>query len=162
HDIEIVVDLLSSDAVQVTEGDDVLIEGWGGAGPLPGRVRRVEPFGFTKVSALGIEEQRVNVIIDFTGDPAAWRRLGHGYRVEARIVTWRGDVLCLPLAALFRKGSDWAVFTVADGHARLRRVKIGHSNGSTAEVLDGLAAGDIVVLHPSDSVADGVAVTPRR
>jgi len=162
-DLEVVVDLLSADAVQVVEGADVLLTDWGGGAVLPGRVRTVEPYGFTKVSALGIEEQRVNVVIDFTGDAAARARLGHGYRVEVRIVVWRGsDVVKAPIGALFRSGSDWAVFVVEDGRARLRRLSIGRSNGEEAEVLDGLAPGDRVVLHPSDRVVDGSRLQARE
>jgi HlyD family secretion protein len=163
NDLEIKVDLLSSDAVKVKAGDAVIITGWGGAGNLTGRVRRVEPSGFTKVSALGIEEQRVNVIIDFTGDAAARAGLAHGYRVDAKIVIWKGtDVLTVPLGALFRDRSEWAVFTVADGEAHLTRVKIGHIGAFDAEVLDGLKAGDTVILHPSDRVEDGVSVERRN
>ncbi len=162
NDLEVVVDLLSQDAVKVVEGTRVLIEGWGGGQVLEGRVRRVEPYAFTKVSALGIEEQRVNVIVDFTDPEAAARALGHGYRVIARIVVWQGeDVLKLPLGALFRAGEDWAVFVYQDGRARLRQVTIGHRNDSEAEVLTGLEAGSQVVLHPSDRIADGVRITPR-
>ncbi|MEM9683710.1 MAG: HlyD family efflux transporter periplasmic adaptor subunit, partial [Pseudomonadota bacterium] len=133
-DLEIKVDLLSSDAVNVKEGDRVIIEGWGGPKALIGRVRRVEPSGFTKVSALGIEEQRVNVIIDFVGDPGEREGLAHGYRVDAKIVVWSGaDVLTVPLGALFRDGGKWAVFVVEEGTARLTRVEIGR-NGGVAEV----------------------------
>lgn len=162
RDLEIVVDLLSTDAVQIVEGAAVDIVRWGGDASLAGTVRRIEPYGFTKVSALGIEEQRVNVIIDFVGDAKAWAQLGHGYRVEARISVWRGeDVLKLPLSALLRESDRWAAFVAVDGRAQLRYVDIGHSNGLEAEVLDGLAAGDRVVLHPSDRIADGVAIAAR-
>jgi len=162
-DLEIKVDLLSSEAVKVKAGDAVVITGWGGAGNLAGRVRRVEPSGFTKVSALGIEEQRVNVIIDFVGDPAARTGLAHGYRVDAKIVIWKGtDVLTVPLGALFRDRSEWAVFTVAEGEAHLTRVKVGRIGAFDAEVLDGLKAGDTVILHPSDRVEDGVSVERRN
>ncbi len=161
-DLEIVVDLLSSDAVRVATGAEVLVEDWGGGDSLSARVRRVEPYGFTKVSALGIEEQRVNVLVDFTEPAARWRNLGHGYRVETRIVEWRGeDVLRLPLGALFRDGEAWAVFVMADGVARLRRIEIDHANGRRAEVTAGLAEGERVILHPSDLVADGVRVVAR-
>lgn len=162
RDLEIEVDLLSRDAVRVREGAPVLIEDWGGDATLAGRVRRVEPYGFTKISALGIEEQRVNVIIDFTDPPERWRPLGHGYRVETRIVVWQeADVLKVPLGALFRRGDDWAVFVESEGRARLRRVAIGHGNSREAEVLDGLAEGERVVLHPSDRVGDGARLIAR-
>lgn len=161
-DLEIEVDLLSNDAVKVEEGAAAVIEDWGGAFALEGRVRRVEPYGFTKISALGIEEQRVNVIIDFTDPPDKWRSLGHGYRVEARIVVWEGrDVLKVPLGALFRDGEAWAVFVESEGRARLRRVAIGHGNSLEAQVLEGLAEGERVVLHPSDRVRDDVRIVAR-
>jgi HlyD family secretion protein len=161
HDLEIVVDLLSDDAVRVQEGAEVIIEDWGGIS-LAGRVRRVEPYAFTKVSALGIEEQRVNVIIDFTDPPEQWQGLGHGYRVNARIKDWRGeDVLKLPLGALFRDGDAWAVFVAEDGVARLRHIEIDHSNGRHAEILDGLAEDTDVILYPGDRIADGVSVRSR-
>lgn len=161
-DLEVVVDLLSGDAVRVKPGADVTIEDWGGVS-LSGRVRRVEPYAFTKVSALGIEEQRVNVLIDFTDPPEKWQGLGHGYRVDARILDWRGDdVLKLPLGALFRDAEHWAVFVATDGVAHLRHVEIDHSNGRMAEVTGGLEAGDAVILHPSDRVADGVRIVARE
>lgn len=159
--LEIVVDLLSADAVKVEEGAEVWIEGWGGE-LLMGRVRRVEPYGFTKVSALGIEEQRVNVLIDFADPPAAWQRLGHGYRVEVRVVIWSAaDVLRVPVAALFREGDQWQAFVLSDGVAQKRPVVLGHRNSLEAEVRDGLAAGDFVVLHPSDRVGDGTRIVAR-
>ena len=160
-DLEIVVDLLSGDAVRVREGAEVMIEDWGG-GTLTGRVRQVEPFAFTKVSALGIEEQRVNVIIDFTEPPEKWQGLGHGYRVDAHILDWRGeDVLKLPLGGLFRDGESWAVFVAEDGLAKLRHIEIGHGNGREAEVLEGLAEGEAVILHPGDRISDGVRIVSR-
>ncbi|UCE86921.1 MAG: HlyD family efflux transporter periplasmic adaptor subunit [Deltaproteobacteria bacterium] len=162
RDLEIVVDLLSEDAVQVEAGQVVLIEEWGGEAMLRGTVRRVEPYGFTKISALGIEEQRVNVVIDFSDPPEAWQRLGHGYRVIARIVLWDGaDVLKLPLSALFRDGDRWAVFVEAGGRARLRHVERGRHNGLEAEILSGLEVAERVVLYPSDRVVDGVRIRPR-
>ncbi|MEZ5565514.1 MAG: efflux RND transporter periplasmic adaptor subunit [Gammaproteobacteria bacterium] len=162
EDLEIVVDLLSTDAVRVEAGQRVLIEAWGGGPPLKGKVRRVEPFGFTKVSALGVEEQRVNVIIDFDEPRARWARLGHGYRVEPRIVLAEADgVLKVPQAALFREQGDWAVFVDAGGKARLRRVKLGLENGLEAQVLDGLSAGEQVVLQPGGRVTDGVGLKAR-
>lgn len=161
-DLEVEVDVLSSDAVQIEPGAPVRLEHWGGDRPLLGAVRLVEPAAFTKVSALGVEEQRVNVLIDFTEGPQARAELGDGYRVEARIVTWRkDDVVRVPASALFRSGEDWSVFQVVDGHARLAKIKIGHTNAQYAEVLEGLSPGDRVVVHPSDNVADGVAVIQR-
>lgn len=160
--LEVVVDLLSADAVRVREGQRAIIEDWGGDHPLEAVVRRVEPFGFMKVSALGIEEQRVNVIIDLTGPPSAWARLGHGYRVEPYIVLWESrDVLRIPISALFRQGDAWAVFVASGGRARLRTLKIGHDNGLQAEVLSGLQAGERIVLHPSDRVTDGARIAQR-
>lgn len=162
RDLEVVVDLLSADAVKVEVGQRVMLDEWGGDGTLAGRVRRVEPFGFTKVSALGIEEQRVNVIIDLTDPPERWKRLGHGYRVEARIVLWEGeDVLALPLSALFRSDGGFAVFVVEDGVARKRSVERGRSTGLQAEIVSGIEPGETVVLYPSDRVADGVRVVSR-
>ncbi len=162
RDLEIVVDLLSADAVRVEPGQVVHVEEWGGEGRLAGVVRRVEPYGFTKVSALGIEEQRVNVIVDFADAPERWKRLGHGYRVETRIVVWEQDgVLKLPLSSLFRHGEEWAVFVVEGGRARLRSVERGRHNGLEAQILSGLEAEERVVLYPSDRVADGVRVAGR-
>jgi HlyD family secretion protein len=162
RDLEIVVDLLSSDAVKVAPGAAVLIGGWGGGQDLKGTVRRVEPFGFTKTSALGIDEQRVNVIIDFDGDPEQRAKLGHGFRVDTRIEIWRGEgLLTLPVSALFREGDTWAVFAVRDARAVLTPVDIGQRNGRRAEVLNGLQAGDRVILHPSDRIDDGIAVEAR-
>ncbi|GAA6155300.1 HlyD family efflux transporter periplasmic adaptor subunit [Pyruvatibacter sp. HU-CL02332] len=161
-DLEIVVDLLSEDAVRVSEGDRVLVEDWGGTQDLNGTVRRIEPFGFTKVSALGIEEQRVNVIIDFEDTPEAWSALGHGYRLDTRIFVWEAeDVLKLPVSALFRDGDAWVVFREAEGEAALTPVEIGRRNALEAEVVAGLEAGDRVVVHPSDRVVDGVSLEPR-
>lgn len=159
--IEIVSDLLSADAVRVESGCRVLIERWGGPDALQGHVRRVEPSGFTKLSALGVEEQRVNVIIDFENAATA-RQLGDGYRVEVRIVIWEtADTLKIPTSSLFRTGEDWAVFTVADDRAALRRVKIGQRNSLEAEVLSGLSVSDKIIVHPSDDVADGAQVVAR-
>ncbi len=163
QDLEVVVDLLSADAVKVAAGDAVLIDDWGGDGALAGVVRRVEPYAFTKVSALGIEEQRVNVVIDLTDPPARWPGLGHGFRVEVRIIDWQGEEIArLPLSALFRRGQDWAVFAAQDGHARLRVVELGHINADQAEVLGGLDDGGQVVMHPSDRIADGTPIVERR
>ena len=160
--LEVVVNLLSSDAVRVQPGQRAIIEAWGGQRPLEGEVRRVEPFGFTKVSALGIEEQRVNVLIDIKEPRQQWERLGHGYRVEPRIVLWESrDVLKVPLSALFRQGDKWAVFVAQNNRAVLRPVEIGHENGLEAEVVSGLEAGERVVLHPGDRVSPGVRLQER-
>lgn len=161
-DLEIVADLLSSDAVQIKPGAAVRIDGWGGP-PLKGRVRRVDPAGFLKVSALGIEEQRVRVTIDFEGGPEIWSRLGHDFRVVVHVTIWNSDsALAVPTGALFRKGNDWAVYTVRDGRARTAIVQVGHRNNRQAEILSGLSAGDLLILHPSDRVNDGARVAGRK
>ena len=161
-DLEIVVDFLSRDAVRIEPGQPARIESWGGDAVLDAKVRRIEPTGFTKVSALGIEEQRVKVILDFAGPRKEWRALGHGFRVIARVVVWHSDdVLKVPLGALFREGDNWAVFVVEDGRAKRRLVKIAERNLHAARVRDGLKAGEQVVLHPSDRVVEGVRVEPR-
>lgn len=161
-DLEIVTDLLSADAVKVEPGQRVLIEEWGGEDGLEGRVRRVEPYGFTKVSALGIEEQRVNVVIDIVSPPESWQRLGHGYRVEARIVLLeREDVVKAPLTALFRNGDSWSVFVEEGGRARRRPVQRGRVSGLEAEIVSGLEPGERIVLYPSDRVTDGARIAPR-
>jgi HlyD family secretion protein len=160
--LEIVTDVLSADAVKIAPGASVSVEDWGGDGPLAARVRRVEPAGFTRVSALGVEEQRVNVISDFLGDPGAWSRLGDGYSLETRIVIWeRRDALRVPVGALFRDGDAWAVFAAERGRARLRRVTIGHRNDEWAEVAGGLSEGETVILYPGDRLADGARIRPR-
>jgi HlyD family secretion protein len=161
-DMEIEVDLLSSDAVQVAPDSVAYIEGWGGK-VLKARVRRVDPSAFTKVSALGIEEQRVNVILDLLDPHADWQTLGNEYRVFVRIVTWRGeDLVRVPLVALFRRGDQWSVFKVVNDRAEIASVSIDHRDQQFAEVSEGLAPGDIVVLHPSDRVVPGVAVESRE
>lgn len=160
--LEVVVDLISSDAVQVEVGDPVVIEDWGGPQALDGQVRRIDPFGITEYSALGVEEQRVPVTIALTGQADQRRALGHGYRVEARIVIWRSeDALRVPASALFRTGSDWSVFVAQNGTAALRVVRIGRNNGVVAEVLEGLSEGERVILYPSAAIADGLAVAER-
>jgi HlyD family secretion protein len=160
--LEIVSDLLSTDAVRVVAGARVLVDEWGGDGALEARVRRVEPSGFTKVSALGVEEQRVNVICDFVDPRRAWAALGDAYRVEVRIVLWEsGNVLVVPTSALFRDGEAWAVYVVRDGRAHSTPVTLGQRTAQAAEVRDGLAEGDAVVLYPGDALADGVRVARR-
>ena len=161
-DLEVVAELLSTDAVRIKPGASVRIDGWGGL-PIRGRVTRVDPAGFLKVSALGIEEQRVRTVIDFVDPPAAWSKLGHEFRVIVHVTVWSGEkVLTVPVSALFRKGDDWAVFAVRDGRARTTLVQIGQRNNRVAEVLSGLSDGDQVVLHPSDKIIDGVAVVERE
>ncbi|MCB1754251.1 MAG: HlyD family efflux transporter periplasmic adaptor subunit [Gammaproteobacteria bacterium] len=161
-DLEVLVELLSSDAVRVSVGDKVILQDWGGEGNLNGVIKRIDPWGFTKTSALGVEEQRVNTIIGFVDPPEARQSLGHGYRVEARIITWQNDdALIVPSSALFRNGQQWAVFLVRDGKAVLHQISIGRDNGIDAEVLDGLAVGDQVILYPSTDLVDGVAVEQR-
>jgi HlyD family secretion protein len=160
-DLDVIADLLSSDAVQISTGASVRIDGWGGP-PINGRVTRVDPAGFLKVSALGIEEQRVRVTFDLVDPPETWSRLGHDYRVIVHVTTWSGDgILTVPVGALFRKGDDWAVFVVRDGRARITAIRIGHRNNRIAEITSGLAAGDAVVLHPSDRVSDGTRIAER-
>ncbi|WBX84179.1 efflux RND transporter periplasmic adaptor subunit [Sphingosinicella microcystinivorans] len=161
--LEMVTDLLSADAVQVEPGAAVSIEGWGGQQALRGTVRLVEPYGFTKFSALGVEEQRVNVVIDFAEPREAWRRLGHGYRATVRITVWNaGDVARVPISALFRSGNRWMTFVVdGSGRARLTPVEIGRMNDEVAELRGGLTPGARVILHPGDRVADGIRVRER-
>jgi HlyD family secretion protein len=160
--LEIVSDLLSTDAVRVDPGDPVLIEQWGGDETLRGTVRLVEPSGFMKISALGVEEQRVNVIVDFEDPVDAWKKLGDGYRVEVRVVIWEGEnVVKVPTSSLFRKGADWAVFALDSGRARLVLVELGRRNGLEAQVVSGLEAGQEVVVHPTDTLEDGARVVPR-
>lgn len=158
HVLEIVVDLLSSDAVKVSTGAPMTVEGWGGDYPLRARVRVVEPSGFTKLSALGVEEQRVNVVADFEESAEG---LGDNFRVDVRIIVWKGeDVLKVPSSALFRHGSDWNVFVVRDGRAHRQRVDAGRRSALEVQVLNGLEAGATVVLHPSDRIQEGSRVQP--
>ncbi len=160
--LEVIADFLSKDAVRMEPGMAVQLEQWGGDQELRGRVRLVEPSAFTKISALGVEEQRVWVVIDIDEPSDAWPALGHGYRVEARVVVWSNDsVLRVPTAALFRVEGRWHVFAVSGGRARLQAVDIGHRTGLLTEVIGGLAEGEIVIAHPPDAIADGVRVKER-
>ncbi len=162
RELEVVVDVLSSDAVGIPSLADVRIEQWGGDEALGGRVRLVEPAGFTKFSALGVEEQRVNVIIDFTTPISERWNVGDGYRVEAAIVVWENDeCLKVPSSALFRNGEAWVVFVVEEGVARTREVKVGQTNGLESQITGGLEAGETVIIHPSDQVADGSQIVVR-
>jgi HlyD family secretion protein len=157
--LEVAIDVLSSDAARIAPGMPVAIEAWGGDAALRGEVRRVEPSGFTRISALGVEEQRVKVIAAIADPPAA---LGDGFRVEARIFTWRGDrVATVPASAVFRDRDRWAVYAVERGRARLVAIEIGHRGRVEVEVSGGLAPGAVVILHPTDRIEDGVAVAPR-
>jgi HlyD family secretion protein len=155
--LEVVMEMLSSQAVRVSPGMPALLLGWGGDHPLRARVRLVEPYAFTKVSALGVEEKRTNVILDFVDPPGS---LGDGYRVIARIVIWSSPrVLQVPMSAVFRCGSDWCVFAAERGRARIRHVRLGHRNEEAAEVLSGLADGETVVRHPPNELADGSRIS---
>ena len=163
QDLEIVSDLLSTDAVQVTPGAAVRLEQWGGDRTLQARVRRVEPSGFMKISALGVEEQRVNVLIDFDDAAGAAATLGDGYRAEVRIVIWQADdVVQVPTSALFRHRDDWAVYVMTpDDRVRLTPVTIGHRNAQMAEAISGVSPGDRVVAHPPDTLSDGARARAR-
>jgi len=158
--LEVVSDLLSVDAVRVKPGTRAFIDQWGGPQPLETRVRRIEPSGFTKISALGVEEQRVNVVLDFVDPSAAAKAsLGDGFRVEAHVVLWEAaDVLKLPTSTLFRQGNDWAVYLIENGRARAARIQIGHQTGQEAEVLSGIAEGATVIVHPGDTITDDARV----
>ena len=156
--LEVVVDLLSADAARVRPGDRVVIERWGGDRSLEALVRIVEPAGFTKVSALGVEEQRVNIVADLAETPP---QLGDGYRVEARVVQWEGVVLKVPASALYQDGDQWRVFVVENGRARSRAVQVGHRNPDEAEVLSGLGSGDRVIRQPTDKISEGARVSAR-
>ncbi len=160
--LEVEVDVLSTHAVKIVPGSRVILDRWGGDQAVQGTVRVVEPSGFTKVSALGVEEQRVRIVVDITSPRETWQRLGDGYRVEARFVLWDGaDVLQLPTSALFRQGAGWAVFAVEAGRARMTEVETGQRAGLATQLLSGLGAGAQVVSHPGDMLSDGARVKPR-
>lgn len=161
--LEIVSDLLSTDAVRIKPGARAIVEQWGGEKTLAARVRRIEPSGFMKISALGVEEQRVNVVLDFVEpSPAARASLGDGYRVEVRVVVWEApSVLIVPTSALFRHGDKWAVYIVDHGRASRTLLELGHQTGQYAEVVSGLAEGARVILHPGDTLVDGARVRER-
>ncbi len=162
RDLEIIAELLSRDAVKVEVGNRAIITEWGGQ-PLDAVVRRIDRSAFEEVSALGIEEQRVKVWLDITSPPEAWQQLGHEFRVIVRIVVNEAtNVLRVPVSALFRRGDDWAVFVREEGRAQLQRLELGARNFEWAQVTDGLAAGDEVILYPSDRLSDGVRVVQRR
>jgi HlyD family secretion protein len=160
--LEIVVEMLTADAAGLPPAAGVDLRGWGGGGALHGHVRRVEPSAFTKISALGVEEQRVPVVIDLDDPSKPGPSLGDGFRIEAEIDLWDGDpVIRLPVSALFRDGDHWTVFVVANGKAARRRVEIGHRNGEDAEVIAGVAAAERVIAYPSDTLVEGAAVVAR-
>lgn len=163
NDLEIVTELLSTDAVRVSVGNRVIITNWGGPTPLNGIVERIDPWGFTKFSALGVEEQRVNTVIKFRDPPEYRKSLGHGFRIETRIVIWEDkNALIVPSSALFREQDDWVVFVINNGIAALRKITIGHNNGIQAEVRSGLEAGDKVVLYPSSGLTNDSRVVKRN
>lgn len=160
--LEVAVDVLSYDAVRIAPGTTVELTHWGGE-LLQGTVRLVEPVGFTEVSALGVEEQRVWIIVDITSSTEQWKNLGDGYRVEASFILWQSDdVLQLPNAALFRVNNEWALFVAEDDRAVLRNVTLGHRNGLFSEVLTGVKEGEVVIQHPDNSLKDGVRIKIRR
>ena len=162
-DLEIRAELLSSDAVKMNTGTRVLFKRWGLDENLTGVVRVVEPAGFTKISSLGVEEQRVLVIADITSEQEKWQALGDGYRLEAHFIVWEGkNILQIPASALFRSGSDWAVFAVEKGKARRRIVEIGYRNGLAAEIISGLMEGEKVIAYPDDAINDGTRIKQRK
>ncbi len=162
-DIEIEAEILSRDAVTIHPGDAAEIDQWGGENPLKGRVRRVEPAAFTKISALGVEEQRVIVLSDLVDPPETAKALGDRYRVEVRVAVWHADdVLVVPAGSLFREGNAWKTYVFSGGNAKLTAIEAGHSDGRFTEILSGLGAGAEVLLHPPDTVKDGTAVTKRK
>ena len=157
--LEIKVEVLSEDAVKIKPETTVLFERWGGDQALLGKVRAVEPAAFTKISSLGVEEQRVLVIADITSLPESWQKLGDGYRVEARFIIWKGEnILQVPVSALFRKGESWVVFVMKNGRALLRQVEVGQRTGFAAEIISGLSEGEEVIIHPGDSISEGTRV----
>jgi len=161
--LEVRVDLLSSDAVKIKKGARVFFKRWGGQGTLTGIVRVIEPAGFTKLSSLGVEEQRVLVIADMTSPSDEWRALGDGYRLEAHFVIWEGkEILQVPASVLFRSGTKWAVFLEDNGKARQRIVEIGQRNGLTAEIISGMKEKERVIAHPDDSISDGALIRRRK
>jgi len=163
EDLEIIVELLSTDAVKITKGNKVIIKNWGGSESLSGTVTRIDPFGFTKFSALGVEEQRVNAIISFTNTDRKNLKLGHGFRVEVQIVIWESnDTTIVPSSALFHRNGQQAVFVVENDTANVRVVEIGENNGIESNVIDGLEPNDLVVLYPSSELKDGARVVNRQ
>ena len=162
-DLEVVVEMLSRDGAAIAAGAAVSLEQWGGPVPLEGNVRLVEPAAFTKISALGVEEQRVNVVVDITTPLEQRRSLGDNFRVEARVITWESaSALKVPTSGLFRSGPNWAAYVVRGGQAKLVPVKAGRSSGVEIQILEGLQEGDEVILYPGDRVHDGQRVSPVK
>jgi HlyD family secretion protein len=162
-DLEIIVEMLSRDGAAIAAGAAVSLEQWGGPAPLEGRVRLVEPAAFTKYSALGVEEQRVFVVVDLTSPRDQWLTLGDNYRVEARVITWESaGVLKVPVSGIFRSGKDWAAYVVRGGVARLVPVQAGRSSGAEIQITGGLQEGDEVILYPGDRIKDGQRVKPTK
>ena len=162
RDLEVVVDVLSTDAVEIRSGANVTIDHWGGEGKLKGRVRRVEPAAFTKISTLGVEEQRVNVLVDILSPPEQWARLGDAYQVDVQITVFaRHDATIVPSGALFRLGESWNVYVARDGRAELAQIELLRRSGRLAAVASGLTPGEEVIIYPSDRVASGVRVAQR-
>lgn len=160
--LEVEVDVLSSDAVKIKPGLKILFDRWGGEHPIEGIVRIIEPIGFTKISALGVEEQRVLIISDFTSPAELWQPLGDGYRVEAQFILWHeNDVLQVPASSVFHHQNGWAVFIVEDGRAKRRKISIGQRNGLTVQIIEGVKEGEVVIDHPSNELEDGIRVTQR-
>lgn len=163
RDLEVRVEVLSSDAVKIKQGTQVLFKRWGNDEPLTGKVTLVEPAGFTKISSLGVEEQRVLVIVDITSPPEQWRVLGDGFRMETHFIIWEGEnILQIPASALFRLGDKWAVFVAEGGKAQKRVVEIGQRNGLAAEILSGLKESEQVLAYPDDTIGDGTKVKQRK
>jgi HlyD family secretion protein len=161
--LEVRVEILSSDAVKIKKGTPVLFKRWGRDEPLAGIVRLVEPAGFTKISSLGVEEQRVLVLVDITSPPERWQVLGDGYRLEAHFIIWEGEnILQIPASALFRLGKDWAVFVEEKGKARKRVVEVGQRNGLAAQIISGLKENEKVLAYPDDSISDGTKIKARK
>lgn len=162
-DLEVRAEVLSSDAVKIKKGTPVLFKRWGQNETLEGIVQVVEPAGFTKISSLGVEEQRVLVIADITSEQGKWQALGDAYRLEAHFIIWEGgNILQVPSSALFRLGNDWAVFTAEKGKARMRVVEVGHRSGLAAEIISGLNETDKVIAYPDDSISDGTRIKQRK
>ncbi len=163
RDLEVRVEVLSSDAVKIKQGTRVLFKRWGNDDPLTGKVKLVEPAGFTKISSLGVEEQRVLVIVDITSPPEQWRLLGDGFRMEAHFIIWEGEnILQIPASALFRVGDQWAVFVAETGTAQKRVVEIGQRNGLAAEILSGLKDNEQVLAYPDDTISEGTKIKQRK